>query len=278
MRVLSLIAISTILVGCQTNTLFQMQPPLDTTTTIKESRSHGACGLAPLMARNAYNSSGKLKSFSDTYKNTLEELAAAAANTSPKSQKEFEAAIASQGYKKKKEHYLIYQEMGNCLKSSNKLTPALEQKLIEIREGIKKEHTEAEKALFLRRTGGLHFCTNNLIKQFSMGRIQQTPNKSCMYYSEGYLKAAQVLEGGILADSAFGEAYPGDGHMIFIKNPNRVDVNIADGQYLQPGYFAYDGLYKYTNLLLSQKTVHAFKRLDLNRDDLFKDIYFYDGY
>lgn len=280
-----LILMSLGLSGCQNAPIFQA--PLQISATLQESSKYQNCSIVPTLIRSAYNEDGLLKDFSIAYKETLQNLKTFYQNNEPLLGKEeakadfiskLDKAIKEKAYKSKSEHVQLYNELGHCLKSRDKLSPELRTKINEVREHIANTYLPSEKKVFLTRTNGLKFCTNKLIRQFSMGRIQTMPTKQCMYYSEGNLKAAQITNDGILADSAYGEVYPGDGHYIMIRNPNDIDAGIADGQYLRPGYFSYEGLYQYRTLLFSTKTIHSFKRMNLTTDTLFKDIYFYNGY
>jgi hypothetical protein len=138
----------------------------------------------------------------------------------------------------------------------------------EFAERIYKNYAHDEQELFRRRTGGKALCSGD-VAMFVYG-FHGEPEKGCVYpYASGSLVALQSSGAGILAihPDMIGGSRP---NTIFIY-ANSTDKNLADRERLEPGFFAYEGVYRYQSLL-GQRSVHAFKRLNSN---LLDDIWFF---
>lgn len=134
---------------------------------------------------------------------------------------------------------------------------------------VGKYYTQKEQILFKQKYGDKKICNIDIV-QLLQG--QTSPSKSCIYQVFEYAELFHIIsstKSGSLYDSdtspaGIYEVY----NPIFLYGAEEK----ADGSRLKAGYFTYEGLFRYTTTLGAQKSVMAFKKVNLSEFEFLRGL------
>lgn len=134
---------------------------------------------------------------------------------------------------------------------------------------------QLDKKLFEKRTGGKHFCEQDVCS-FISSHSHFSPDETCIYPNGGWYREASGALSSNYLGTLFGSAHNeislhfDMNKLIFVygKKP------YASGQSLEGAYYIYTGIYNYQTVMGSMNSVHSFKEIDMHKKG--KDLYFYN--